>query len=182
MNSPFASLPEWKPISRLGGSLWLVAYLLFLIYAWRDSSGFLFPDFVNLMIHEAGHVFFSWGGRTIMLLGGTLGELIVPMLCAAGFFYQRQVYGVAFSTFWFLENFLYIGTYMADARTATLSLVGSDESDWTILFTQWNILLYDQRIGHLVRELGWMGMLSVTAWLAWKIYRSEVPEPRPLKM
>jgi hypothetical protein len=182
MDSPFASLPDWKPITRLGGGLWLVAYLLFLIHAWRDSSGFLFPDLVNLMIHEAGHVFFSWGGNTIMLLGGTLGELIVPLLCAAAFFYQRQVYGFVFSAFWSFENFLYIGTYMADARTATLSLVNSDESDWTILFTQWNILLYDQRIGHLVRKLGWLGMLVVAAWLAWKTYRSEEPELRSLKM
>ena len=52
-----------------------------------------------------------------MLLGGTLGELIVPLACAAFFFFHRQIYGFAFSLFWFFENFLYIGTYMADART-----------------------------------------------------------------
>src|SRR5271157_4257338 len=109
MELQFPELADWKPISRIGGCLWLLAYFLFLVHAWRDSSGFLFPDLVNLMIHEAGHVFFRWGGNTVMLLGGTLGELIVPLACAAGFFYQRQVYGFSFCGFWFFENFLYIG-------------------------------------------------------------------------
>jgi hypothetical protein len=182
MEFAFPTWPEWKPISRLGGGFWLLAYVLFLIHAGRDNSGFLFPDFVNLMIHEAGHVFFGWGGETIMLLGGTLGELIVPLACAAGFFYQRQMYGFVFSVFWFFENFLYIGTYMADARTSALPLVNSDESDWTILFTHWNILVYDQRIGHFMRGIGWCGMLAVIVWLAWQTYRSEQPELRPLEM
>jgi hypothetical protein len=176
------SFPDWKPISRPGGIFWLASFTLFLLYASLNTSGFLFPDFVNLMIHEAGHMFFSWAGDTIMLLGGTLGELIVPLLCAAAFFYQRQIYGFAFSLFWFFENFLYIGTYMADARTSALPLVNSDESDWTILFTQWNILIHDQQIGHFVRVLGWLGMLSTIAWLAYQTYRSNQPAPRPLQM
>jgi hypothetical protein len=180
MEFSFAPLPPWKPISRLGGISWLVAYALFLIYAWSNSNGFLFPDFVNLMIHEAGHLFFSWGGHTIMLLGGTLGELIVPLACAAGFLYRREIYGFVFSIFWFFENFLYIGTYMADARTSALPLVNSDESDWTLLFGQWNILPYDQRIGGFFRLVGWIGMLGVAGWLTYQTYRSEQPELRSL--
>jgi hypothetical protein len=176
------SLPEWNPISRSGGSLWLAVYGLFLLHAWRDNTGFLFPDLVNLMIHEAGHVVFSWGGDTLHILGGTLGELIVPLACAVTFFLYRQIYGFAFSAFWFFENFLYIGTYMSDARTSVLSLVNSDESDWTILFTQWNLLAYDQRIGHISRMFGWAGMLAVVGWLAYRTYRSEQPELRPLRM
>lgn len=182
MEVSIAPLPPWNRISRLGGSFWLFSYVLFLLYAWRDTTGFLFPDFVNLMIHEAGHMFFSWGGHTIMLLGGTLGELIVPVFCAAGFLYKRQIYGFAFSVFWFFENFLYIGTYMADARTSALPLVNSDESDWTLLFEQWNILPYDQKIGGFFRLMGWVGMLAAICWLAYQTYRSEQPELRPLSM
>jgi hypothetical protein len=170
MEWSFDDFPDWQPISRVGGLAWLAAYSLFLLYAARDTSGFLFPDFVNLMIHEAGHLFFSWGGNTLMLLGGTLGELIVPILCAAFFFYKRQPYGFAFSSFWFFENFLYIGTYMADARTSALPLVNSDESDWTILFGQWNLLLYDQRIGHTFRAVGWVGMLLTLSWLGYRTW------------
>jgi hypothetical protein len=175
---------EWSRVSRVGGAIILALYVLFLIYAVHDTSGFLFPDNVNLMIHEAGHLFFSWGGRTLMLLGGTLGELIVPALCAAFFFYHRQTYGVVFSLFWFFENFLYIGRYMADARAHNLPLVNSDIGDWTILFGQWGILESDQKIGHFVRLVGWVGMLSVIGWLAYRLYRDAYPRPelRPLEM
>jgi hypothetical protein len=182
MQHKLGALPEWNPITRLGGSIWLLVYGLFVLYAWQDNGGFLFPDFVNLMIHEAGHVVFSWGGETLHILGGTLGELIVPFACAVTFFMHRQIYGFAFSVFWCFENFLYIGTYMSDARTSVLSLINSDESDWTILFTQWNVLLYDQKIGHVSRMIGWTGMLAVVGWLAYRTYRSGQPELRPLEM
>jgi hypothetical protein len=68
-------VPDWVPFSRIAGIAWLVVYLLFLLYAAADRTGFLVIDYVNLIIHESGHFFFSWFGHTIMILGGTLGEL-----------------------------------------------------------------------------------------------------------
>ncbi len=157
---------EWKPVSRGAGIAWPCFYSLFLLYAFTNRSGFLFLDFVNLIIHEGGHFFFSWFGNTIMILGGTLGELLVPLLCAIYFFWQREATAFAFCSFWFFENFPYIGTYMADARTAALPLVGSGDSDWEILFSQWGLLAQDQKIGGIMRTLGWLGMLATVAWLA----------------
>jgi hypothetical protein len=167
---------EWKPVSRPAGIAWLCFYSLFLIYAFTSRSGFLILDYVNLIIHEGGHFFFSWFGETIHILGGTLGELIVPLLCAVYFFWQRETTGFAFCSFWFFENFPYIGTYMADARTASLQLVGSDESDWTILFTQWGLLAQDQKIGATMRTLGFLGMLATVAWLAYRIRSDAAPK------
>jgi hypothetical protein len=165
-------LGPWKAVSRGGGIAWLIAYGLFLLYALANRSGFLFVDYANLMIHEAGHPFFSWfGSYTLTILGGTLGELIVPLLCAAYFFFQREIHGFAFCGFWFFENFLYIGVYMSDARAEVLPLVGSGDHDWNILFGQWNLLLQDTQIGSTTRLLGWIGMLAVTGWLAWRIFR-----------
>jgi hypothetical protein len=173
-------LGEWKPVSRGAGIAWLVFYALFLLYAFMDRSGFLFLDYVNLMIHEGGHFFFSWFGETIHILGGTLGELIVPLLCAAFFFWKRETAGFAFSCFWFFENFPYIGTYMADARTSALPLVGSDESDWTILFGQWNLLLQDEKIGGAMKILGFVGMIVSVLWLANRVRLGAAAKPKPL--
>ena len=173
-------LGNWKPVSRGAGIGWLVFYGLFVLYAFLDRSGFLFLDYVNLMIHEGGHFFFSWFGETIHILGGTLGELIVPLLCAAYFFCHREITGFAFSIFWFFENFPYIGTYMADARTASLPLVGSDESDWTLLFTQWGLLAEDQKIGGFLRVLGFLGMIAVVTWLAYRVFANAADKPKPL--
>jgi hypothetical protein len=165
-------LGEWKAISRYSGIAWLCFYLLFLVYAAADRSGFLLLDYVNLIIHEGGHFFFSWFGYTITILGGTLGELIVPLLCAAYFFAHRETFGFAFCAFWFFENFPYIGTYMADARAQALPLVGSGDHDWGILFGQWGLLAQDQKIGGTMRVLGWMGMIGVVGWLGWQTYHS----------
>lgn len=158
----------WKPVSGAAAISWLVCYIIFFLYAAFDHSGFLFLDYVNLIIHEGGHFFFSWFGYTIMILGGTLGELLVPLLCGVYFFWQREVTAAAFCSFWFSENFLYIGTYMADARALALPLVGSGDHDWEILFGQWGLLQQDQRIGGTTRALGWIGMLATIAWLAWR--------------
>jgi hypothetical protein len=174
-------LGEWKPVSRASGVAWLCFYGLFLLYAYLNHSGFLILDYVNLIIHEGGHFFFSWFGETIHILGGTLGELIVPLLCAAYFFWKRETTAVAFSLFWFFENFPYIGTYMADARTASLPLVGSDESDWTILFGQWGLLQQDQKIGGAMRALGWIGMITAAAWLAFRMRQDATPKAKPLE-
>jgi hypothetical protein len=172
---------EWKPVSRYAGIGWLVFYAAFLLYAFANRPGFLILDNVNLMIHEAGHVFFSWCGYTIMILGGTLGELLVPLLCGAYFFWKREVTATAFCAFWFFENFLYIGTYMADARAVSLPLVGSGEHDWETLFGQWGLLMQDQNIGGATRDLGWLGMLATVAWLAWRTWNDDNRDPLTVK-
>jgi len=163
---------DWKPISRYAGIGWLCFYLLFLVYAAADRTGFLFLDYANLAIHECGHPLFSGFGYTMMIMGGTLAELLVPLLCAAYFFWRREISGAAFCGFWFFENFPYIGTYMADAREQALPLVGSGDHDWGILFGQWGLLLQDQKIGGTTRAIGWMGMVAVLGWLAWRTYQS----------
>jgi hypothetical protein len=163
---------EWQPVSRGAAIAWLAAYALFLAYALADRSGFLFIDFANLMIHECGHPLFSWFGNTIMIMGGTLAELIVPLACAAYFFVKRDAPGFTFSGFWFFENFLYIGVYMADARAQALPLVGSGDHDWAILFGKWGLLPQDQKIGHATRFLGWLGMLGVAGWFAWRAWQN----------
>jgi len=169
-------LGEWKPVSQTIGVAWLVLYSLFLLYAAFNTSGFLFIDFANLFIHEAGHPLFSPFGYTMTILGGTLAELIAPFACCCFFFIKRETTGVAFCGFWFFENFLYIGTYMADARALELPLVGSGEHDWNILFGQWGWLRYDVSIGHATHFLGWLGMFAVLAWLALRTRRSAQSE------
>ena len=161
---------DWKPISRTTGIAWLVCYALFVLYALAMGYGFLFIDFVNLIIHEGGHMVFSPFGYTITILGGTLGELLAPLLCGIYFFLQREVAATVFCSFWFFENFLYIGVYMADARAEALPLVGGGEHDWATLFGQWGLMLQDREIGAATRALGWLGMLATMAWLAWRTW------------
>ena len=165
----------WQRISPVAVIGWTISYFLFLLYALFNRSGFLFIDNANLIVHEAGHLLFSYFGQTLMIWGGTILELFVPFALAVYFAYQRQPAATVFCAFFFFENFLYIATYMADARAHQLPLVtagGSDyvEHDWSYIFSGLGLLQHDTQIAGFVRTVGWLGMLGTLGWLIcrWK--------------
>ena len=174
---------RWKPIS-LGAILaWVVFYVSFLIYAFQAQGGGLFIDRVNLVIHEGGHNLFGWFGPTLGLWGGTLLQLLVPLLLAASFFKQRQIPGFVFCLFFFFENWLNIATYMADARAMALPLVTTGDPefvkhDWNTIFGSLGLLEYDTNIAAGIRLLGWCGMTGCVVWLAMRArVKNEQPMP-----
>jgi hypothetical protein len=166
----------FTPVSRSEFVGWAVAYGVFLVYAALNTTGFLFIDMANLMIHEMGHTMFSWAGYYTTILGGTLGQLLVPLAILLVFVRQGRTTAVAFTAFWTFENLLYVATYMGDARRSALPLVGGDESDWTILFTHWGVLQHDLTIAAWTRGLGWIGMLLSVVWLGWMHLTGDQPD------
>ncbi len=167
---------RWEPVSKPARVGWLAFYALFLVYALTHKSNWLFIDSVFLPIHEGGHLLFRWFGETLYVMGGTVLQLGVPVAIAIYFTFQRQAPGAAFAAFFFFENFLNVGTYMADARAQELPLVtvgDADfvEHDWTTMFGRLGLLQYDTAIGHAVRALGWLGMFGVVAWF-WRRTRA----------
>ena len=171
-------LPEdgFKPVSRAEAIGWSLAFAAFMLYARANTSGFLFIDNANLMVHEVGHTMFSWAGYYTTILGGTLLQVIVPLACTLFFIRKGQTTAVACTAFWLSENLLYVATYMADARRSALPLVGSDESDWTILFTHWGVLQNDLTIAAWTRGIGWIGMMLTVVWLIYRHVTSEAPQ------
>lgn len=171
---------DWAPVSRPVGVAWLCFYSLFLLYVAVSQQNFVFIDFVNLVIHEGGHLLFSWGGETLTLYGGTLLQWLVPLFLSLYFFTKRHTTGFAFSLFFFFENWRYTSFYMADARAQALPLVGvgdveSEENmhDFYRIFSQLGILNHDTQIGAALRVMAWIGMLGVVSWLAWRTFRPE---------
>jgi len=162
---------EWEPVSKRALLAWLAFYAWFLCHAAFNRTGFLFIDYVNLPIHEGGHLLFGWLGQTLGIAGGTLLQLIAPAALALYFTSQRQPAGAAFCTFFLFENLLNISTYMADARARQLTLVtvGDGEDtihDWFFLFSKLGLLEYDTAIAHWVQVLAWLGMIGTVLWLA----------------
>lgn len=164
----------WQPISLAVLIPWCVFYALFLLQAARGSGPFLMIDLVFVPIHEGGHLLFRFfGGEFVMVAGGTLLQLGVPLMLALVFVFQRQVPGTAFCVFFFFEQFLPIATYMADARAQELPLltVGDSDSvihDWNYLLGRLGLLNQDTHIAHAVRVVGWIGMLATVAWMIWR--------------
>ena len=175
----------WKPVSRYALAAWLLFYVWFLIYAFNARGTGLFIDSVNLVVHEGGHNLFGWFGPTLGLWGGTLLQWLVPFLLATYFFTQRQIPGFAFSLFFFFENWLPTGTYMADARDQALPLVTTGdpdfvEHDFHKIFSSLGVLDYDTKIGATVRILGFCGMIGVTLWLAFTLKAGNSEQPVPV--
>ena len=144
--------------------------LLFLV-EFNSREGWVpILDSLNLVFHESGHPLFGVFGETIGFLGGTLMQLIVPLLVLGSCWFKRQSVGLGLSGVWFFQNFLNIARYMADARVQLLPLVGGGEHDWATLFGQWGLLEQDTSIARVVQATGWIGMIGCTAWIAWRWY------------
>jgi hypothetical protein len=172
---PFLEALEepWDPVPRVALAAWLIFYCLFLYQAARGQGILLLMDGVFVPIHEGGHLLFRFFGEFVSVAGGTILQLLVPVLLASYFLFHRQAQGVAFCLFFMFEQFLPISTYMADARAQELPLltIGDAEyviHDWNYLFTKSRVLDHDIQIAGVVRFLGWAGMIAVVIWLLWR--------------
>jgi hypothetical protein len=168
---------EWRRVPLPALVLACTFYGFFLLQAAKGNGALLMIDLVFVPVHEGGHLLFSWFGEPLMVAGGTLLQLAVPLTLAAAFLLQRQVQGTAFCIFFFFEQFLPISNYMADARAQQLPLlaVGDPDQvihDWNYLFGRWGLLSGDIQIAHLVRGLGWLGMIATVGWMAWRSLES----------
>ena len=179
---PFLEALEepWDPVPKVALGAWLVFYCLFLYQAARGQGLLLLMDLVFIPIHEGGHALFRMFGEFVMVAGGTVLQLLVPVLLASYFIIHRQVQGVAFCLFFMFEQFLPIATYMADARAQELpllSLGGGDDviHDWNYLFEKLSVLDHDIQIAGFVRFIGWLGMIAVVVWLIWRALNDVAP-------
>jgi hypothetical protein len=114
----------------------------------RGEFGLL--DNIDLVIHEAGHFFFSLFGKFIYTLGGTLMQIILPSIIAVFFFRNNYRTGVQFGLLWLGQNFINISIYAADARAQKLPLLGGNKvyHDWHYLLGEIGLLQYDHIVGY----------------------------------
>ncbi len=157
------------------GEAWLAGLLLALLGFWtaRLASGFqdgCLLDLVNLAFHEAGHLFLAPFGSTLHYLGGTLGQLAVPLALAIYFLVTRpsRPLGAACCAWWVGENLINVSVYMADARDLALPLVGGGDHDWNELFYRFGLLGEDsvRTVSAATHRLGCLVMLAGAAWIA----------------
>ncbi|HKS35764.1 MAG TPA: hypothetical protein VJW76_01145 [Verrucomicrobiae bacterium] len=160
---------HWDAVTDRKLAAYVLAVLLFFVLLVTDGDGFVFlVDGANLLFHEAGHIVFGFFGDTIGLYGGTLGQLVFPIVVTVSFWRKGQPFSFAGGLVWFFENLLNIACYMADARAQQLPLVGGGDHDWTNIFTRWGVLAQDTQIAGAVRWMGWLGMIAASAWVVWR--------------
>lgn len=141
--------------------IFVVLALLFLSRAFRLAEGFWLltvPEMVitgfTFWVHEAGHVYWRWGGEFLMFLGGTLNEIAFSLGPAAYCFMRKLPRTGAIFLLWCGYNCFDISPYIADARAQALPVVGDGLHDWHYLLGRLGMLEFDRLIANVVWLIG----------------------------
>ena len=157
--------------------LWLL-YLVYLIYyvstdyqtlIGREHEPFFIMamDMVDLFIHEAGHFFFSLFGQVIYFMGGSLFQVILPIVFLI-VFARTSIRSMSFSLFWIGESMVNVSIYIGDAQWKRLPLISRHAThDWNWLCVHLNLLDYAESIASVVNIIG---ILTCIAALGIGIY------------
>jgi hypothetical protein len=154
----------------------IIATAYFFYYA-QTSGDWHFLDNVNLIMHEAGHVVFSLFGPFVYLLGGSLFQILVPIVFSGYFFlWQEDFYAGSLLLFWVGQNFINVSVYAGDAVVMQLPLLGGDSSthDWHAILSMLNALPYTHTVATIMYE---MGYLFICAGALFSLYFACQPVP-----
>lgn len=165
---------NWRLITTQKFIAFSAGMVLFVIVLLANDDGFvIIIDHANLAFHEAGHIFFGILGSTMGLYGGTLGQLVFPVIAAVTFWRQGSILAYALALVWGCENLINIARYVADARARELPLVGGGDHDWANILSRWGLLSADTTLAALLTTLAWIGILAIWLWVGMKWYRRD---------
>jgi hypothetical protein len=137
---------------------WRVALLLYL--AWDAHRHLSDPDARGLFggitfgVHEFGHLLFAFLGEFMAVAGGSLNQVLMPVLAGMLLYHYRDYFGIAVAGAWLASSLMELATYIGDARALELDLVGFGENtqhDWAWLLGHFGALQYDTRLAALTR-------------------------------
>jgi hypothetical protein len=160
----------------------VILFLGIFIWGWvfickpiaSNFAGESFLHLINLPFHEAGHILFSPFGRFLHVLGGSLLQVIIPVVCLVAFLMKREPYSASICLWWAGQSFIDMAPYINDARAGQLMLIGGvtgqeapDFHDWNVLLSMTRLLNYDGVIAHLAK---YFGVLLIVLALLWGSY------------
>jgi hypothetical protein len=168
---------------------WASAALLagLAVWTWRFARTPMGPAVMesflhlpDLVFHEAGHVIFLPLGQFMTVLGGSLMQVLVPVILAGAFVRQHQPFSAAVCAWWAGQNLVDLAPYIADARALQLVLLGGQTGaeveghDWEFILTRLGALHHDRTLGLAAHYGGLLLMVAAIAFAAWTLYR---PKP-----
>jgi hypothetical protein len=174
----FSVKPETNPLifgARVVLFLIILVWGSIFIFSTVESNtiGKSFWHLVNLPFHEAGHIIFRPLGRFMTSLGGTLGQLSMPLICLVVFIVKtRDAFAASFCLWWLSVNFMDIAPYINDARSGTLPLLGGNTGrtspygfhDWEFILGETGLLKYDHVMASYSYNLGTVLMIGAFIW------------------
>src|SRR6185369_6686908 len=119
----------------------LAASAYFFYYA-STASTWHFIDNVNLIVHEAGHWIFFPLGEFMHVLGGSLFQILFPVIYVGYFYFKRDYFSASLLLFWVGTNLVNVSVYAGDAIVMQLPLLGGDGviHDWNYLLSTTHLI------------------------------------------
>lgn len=155
-------LTFWGSYFAMGGINW-------------ESIGGSFMHNINLPFHEFGHVLFSPFGNFMMILGGSLFQLTMPLgLMLAFIIMRRDTFAASVMLWWSGQNFIDVSPYIADARSRALPLIrGASEAyhDWGNLLSMTGTLEQTELYARCSFNVGVVLILLSLMWGGWLVMR-----------
>ncbi len=165
----------------------VLLFLVILIWGFKfilspmagNYAGKSFLHLVNLSFHEAGHIIFRPMGQFMTMLGGSLMQLLVPLVCLGAFLFRtRDTFAASVTLWWLGESLMDLAPYINDARSLRLILLGgvtgrdvADYHDWEFILRKLGLLNYDHFLASTANALGILLMLVTFAWGGYLLYR-----------
>ena len=137
-----------------------------------QSGTVAFLHRIDLIFHEAGHVIFRLLGDFMAVLGGSLLQVLIPLIVAGAFLVKNtDPFGASVGWWWTGQSLSDVAVYIRDASVLRLPLLGGgtgadrpDFHDWQNLLSRLDLLAYDQALGGFIDFLGISMMISGLAW------------------
>lgn len=161
-------------------------YVVFFIWGWYfiwldfrvGEIGDSFMHRVNLVFHEAGHIIFMVFGNFMMVLGGTLGQLIMPLIVMGALILKNHDnFGGSVGLWWFGQSLMDCAPYINDARDLQLVLLGGGTGadrpgahDWQNILTALGMIQHDRKIAWMTDAAGSLTVLLALAWGGYILY------------
>lgn len=127
----------------------------------QDGAVLAFIHGIDLVFHEAGHVIFGFFGEFLAVLGGSLMQVLIPVIATAAFVRTRQWASAAVTLFWTGQALTDVAIYAADGRARALPLLAEGLiHDWHYLLGRLGLLQSAESIGRTIFALGALTMIA----------------------
>ena len=148
--------------------LWGIRIMRMSVEDGEMGASFIHP--ILLPFHEAGHFFFRPFGHFMVVLGGTLGQLLFPIvLICALLFKNRDTFGASIGLWLLGVSTMDVAPYMYDALYPQLTLLNGEVGeagghDWIYIFNALHLLQHSQAIGFITHKTGLFVTLFANVW------------------
>ena len=158
-----------EPFPKKRFYLYIMIYSGFFIWGWTfifanhysSELNNSFMHLINLVFHEAGHVIFRLLGQFMAILGGSLLQLLVPVIFMVAFLKKQDPFAASIMLWWLAQSMMDLVAYIDDAQRQEMWLLGGVQGkdmpgihDWNNILGQLGMLDYAH------------GLAVITSWTA----------------